>query len=293
MSELEEKESWWDRLREKRRFVSMDINTFSERKSFQLSNLNIISIVLSVVLLLVVGTYMLIAHTSLKRSIPGYPDGREKEEIEKVAQETNQINTKAIEATTRYYQSISTILNDGIPGDTSAYGLDTLEYKDQELELSNSEEDSLLRLQMEEETKFLLEGQNEAFMGNDNGMGNVFFFTPINGTVSQSFEAEKGHMGVDIVAEKNEGIKATLDGTVMFASWTSDAGHVIQIQHSNNLVSVYKHNSVLLKEVGEKVEAGEPIAIIGNSGQYSSGPHLHFELWQNGTPINPQMYINF
>ncbi len=292
MSELEEKESWWDRLRQKRRWVSMDIKTFSERKSFQLSNLNIISIFLSFSLLLIVGTYLIVAYTPIKRLIPGFPDGSEKAQIQKVAQETNQINTKAIEATTRYYQSIATILNDGIPGDTSSYGLDTLEYKDQELELSSSEEDSLLRVQMEEERKFLLESQNGG-MGNDNGMGNVFFFTPITGTVSQSFAAEKGHMGVDVVAAENEGIKATLDGTVIFASWTSDAGHVIQIQHSNNLISVYKHNSVLLKEVGEKVEAGEPIAIIGNSGEYTSGPHLHFELWQNGSPVNPQMYINF
>ena len=124
-------------------------------------------------------------------------------------------------------------------------------------------------------------------------ISNFFFFTPIKGMVTSSFDLKKGHFGTDITAPKNEVIKSVLDGTVIIASWTSETGHVIQVQHPNNLISVYKHNSVLLKEVGEQINAGEEIAIIGESGELSSGPHLHFELWFNGNPINPEEFIVF
>lgn len=107
------------------------------------------------------------------------------------------------------------------------------------------------------------------------------------------FNAKSEHFGVDLVAPKNEAIKATLDGTVIFAEWTLETGYVIEIQHTNNLISVYKHNSVLHKKQGDKVNAGDVIAIVGNSGELSTGPHLHFELWYNGIPINPQEYIMF
>jgi murein DD-endopeptidase MepM/ murein hydrolase activator NlpD len=124
-------------------------------------------------------------------------------------------------------------------------------------------------------------------------MSAYFFFAPLNGYITSTFNPREEHFGVDIVGPENEAIKATLEGTVIFASWTNDNGYVIQIQHPNNIISVYKHNSALLKKVGDYVKAGEPIAIIGNSGENTSGPHLHFELWYNGIPINPQEYIIF
>ena len=111
--------------------------------------------------------------------------------------------------------------------------------------------------------------------------------------VTHSFNIAEGHFGVDVVAKENEFIKASLDGTVVFAGWTANDGYVIQLQHSNNLMSLYKHNSDLTRHVGDHVKAGEPIAIIGNTGENSSATHLHFELWYNGTPINPQDYILF
>ncbi len=111
--------------------------------------------------------------------------------------------------------------------------------------------------------------------------------------VSSSFNAADEHYGVDVIAQKNEAIKAALDGTVILSSWTPETGNVIQLQHENNLISIYKHNSVLLKKAGEKVRAGEAIAIIGESGELSTGTHLHFELWYNGNPIDPQDYMIF
>ena len=122
---------------------------------------------------------------------------------------------------------------------------------------------------------------------------NVLFFTPVKGVITQSFNHKNQHFGVDVVAKENEAIKAVLDGTVALSSWTSETGHVIAILHDNNLFSVYKHNSVLLKREGAKVSAGEAIAIIGNSGELTTGPHLHFELWHNNKPIDPEQYIVF
>ncbi len=102
-----------------------------------------------------------------------------------------------------------------------------------------------------------------------------------------------GHFGVDVIAPKNEAVVAILKGTVIYQNWSPTDGHVIHIQHKKNLLSIYKHNSEVLKNTGEFVDAGEPIAIVGNSGEHSTGPHLHFELWHNGYPIDPEMFINF
>ena len=125
------------------------------------------------------------------------------------------------------------------------------------------------------------------------GVKDILFFTPIKGVVTQPFNAKDQHFGVDVVSKENEAVKATLDGVVALSSWTSETGHVIALLHDNNLFSVYKHNSVLLKEQGDKVVVGEAIAIIGNSGDLSTGPHLHFELWHNNKPIDPEHYIVF
>lgn len=119
------------------------------------------------------------------------------------------------------------------------------------------------------------------------------FFTPLKGVLLGKFEPQQQHYGVDIVARKNEPIKAVADGTVIISSWTQDSGYTIGIQHKNQLISFYKHNSVLLRKTGETVRAGDIIAIIGNSGELTDGPHLHFELWYNGSPVNPEQYISF
>jgi murein DD-endopeptidase MepM/ murein hydrolase activator NlpD len=119
-------------------------------------------------------------------------------------------------------------------------------------------------------------------------------FAPIRGSVTDSFDPENAHFGTDIVSPiKNEAIKSVYAGMVIFASWTSDFGFVIQVQHENDLISVYKHNSVLLKTVGDAVSAGDAIAIMGNTGELTTGPHLHFEIWHKGEPINPENYIAF
>lgn len=155
-----------------------------------------------------------------------------------------------------------------------------------------SKKDSLFRLEYEMETRNNL-FKNDMIADNNSEYKMVSFFTPMLGIVTNRFNREAKHYGIDLVADNNSMIKATADGTVIYADWTVENGYSIGIQHNGNLFSIYKHNAVLLKEEGDFVSAGDPIAIYGNSGSLSTGPHLHFELWYNGTPLNPEDYISF
>lgn len=126
-----------------------------------------------------------------------------------------------------------------------------------------------------------------------NDLREVYLFSPLDGIVTDGFDPRKDHYGIDLVAKENEPVRCTADGVVIMSSWTLDGGYVIAVQHTGNLISVYKHNSELFKNVGSFVVAGEVIATIGNTGELTSGPHLHLELWLNGNPVNPQEYIAF
>ena len=149
--------------------------------------------------------------------------------------------------------------------------------------------DSLIRKEFEE--------TGEEYLGLDvrynQEIQEIFFFSPINGIVTGPFDLSEAHYGIDIVAKTDEPVKSIADGSVIMADWTQESGYVIAIQHRNNLISVYKHNAALLKKVGTFVSAGEIIAIIGNTGELTTGPHLHFEIWYNGTPVNPEDFVSF
>ena len=121
----------------------------------------------------------------------------------------------------------------------------------------------------------------------------TFFYSPITGFISDQYDVKKGHLGVDVVSKANEPVKCIADGTVIFSSWTQDSGYVIMVQHRGNLISSYKHNAQLLKKVGTFVNGGEIISIVGNSGELTNGPHLHFELWYNGNSLNPEEFVTF
>ncbi len=126
-----------------------------------------------------------------------------------------------------------------------------------------------------------------------NSLIGMSFFIPVSGIITSGLDHTVEHYGVDIVSKKNEPIKSIADGIVIFSDWTVEGGNVIIIQHKKNLLSIYKHNSQLLKKAGNFIRKGDAVAIIGNSGEYSTGPHLHFEMWYNGSPINPEEYIIF
>ncbi len=155
--------------------------------------------------------------------------------------------------------------------------------------LKPTKKDSTFRKEFEKSDLSLITLTNSKYRE----LQETFFYSPLTGFVSDSYNVKKGHLGVDIVSKVNEPIKCIADGTVIFSSWTQDSGYVIMVQHRGNLISAYKHNAQLMKKVGTFVSGGEIISIVGNSGELTNGPHLHFELWFNGNSLNPEEFVTF
>ena len=234
------------------------------------------------------GTALVIAFSPLREYIPGYTSTDIRRQMVTLNQLSDSLNTELINRE-RYLQNIKNIIEGR---NIDAGQVDVVPPKStlEDVNFEKTTEDSLLREQVEAEEKFNFFGYTNV---DNQSIEKLLFFLPVKGLITESFNIEDEHYGVDVVSKENELIKSTLGGVVVMSSWTSETGHVIAVQHENNLLSVYKHNSVLLKNQGERVVAGEAIAIIGNSGKWSSGPHLHFELWYNNNPVDPEQYILF
>jgi murein DD-endopeptidase MepM/ murein hydrolase activator NlpD len=283
--------NFFNKLHDKYRLVLMNDDTFEEKISFRLTRFNVFIFFGTLVIFLVFATTYLIAFTPLREYIPGYADFNTR----KVLRELN-LKADSLQAELRskdlYINNIRNIV------EGREFDEDVFEPTDSQdfveiAELTRSREDSILRAQIESEIRFVGASPQDTDSFEPQPMSQFFFFPPLNGIITNYFNASQRHFGIDIVADIGEPIKATLDGTVIFSTWTLATGYTIGIQHTNNLISVYKHNSNLLKEEGNFVKAGEVIAIIGESGTLSTGTHLHFELWFNGNPINPLDYIVF
>ena len=274
-----------EKLRQKYRLVILNDSSFEEKFSLRLSPGGLLIMIGTVTIVMSFLVISLIAFTPLREYIPGYGDLSNQKELVRLSVKADSLEY-VMKAKNWYIENISNVLHGNIKSDTS---MPLPKSAKENVHLQPSHNDSLLRQEIESQDKFSLTLGNKS----SGGIGGYFFFSPVKGMVTHSFNMAEAHYGVDVAAKENEFIKAALDGTVVFAGWTANDGFVIQLQHSNNLVSVYKHNSDLAKRVGDHVKAGEPIAIIGNTGETSSGTHLHFELWYNGTPVNPQDYILF
>lgn len=252
--------------------------------------MNVIVFFGTIMLSLITITLYVIAFTPLREYIPGYTDVNMRRSMIQLALNADSLSTE-MRANDMYLANFRNILDDQPntnrpKADTAATTLyDTVKV------LRRSDDDSLLRMLVESQDQYKLLSSGEKPFAS--GIGSYVFFTPLKGTITTPFSALKKHYGVDIVAAPDEVIKSALDGTVVFANWTSETGYVVGVQHSNNLFTIYKHNSALLKKEGDYVKAGEVLAIIGNTGEFTTGPHLHFELWYNGSPVNPLDYISF
>lgn len=277
------------KLKNKFRLVVMNDDSFEQKFSMLLSPLNVFTWGGIIIILLVTLTVSVIAFTPLREFIPGYADVNTRRLATIAAMRADSL-ARELELKNNYLSNIMNVLNGQHLMDQDSIIRNQEKVVVDKIDVQPSKEDSILRARIEKEDKYNLSFNDAKRMPD---ISNFFFFTPLKGLVTSGFDAKKEHYGVDITASKNEVIKATLDGTVILATWTAETGHVIEIQHPNNLVSVYKHNSVLLKKAGEYVKAGEEIAVIGESGELSTGPHVHFELWYNGNPINPQEFIIF
>jgi murein DD-endopeptidase MepM/ murein hydrolase activator NlpD len=278
-----------ERLRHRYRLVVLNDDTFEEKFSLRLTPLGFLVLLGSVTIIMTMLVTSLIAFTPLREYIPGYADVGMRRELINLAMRSDSLE-QALTEQNLFNQNIANVLKGNIKADTSGSkpGSKSKEYEN--IKLSASQKEAALKQEIEAQDKYSLAYGTES---NKSGISNFFFFTPLKGVVSEQFKSKEQHYGVDIVGPENEPIKVALDGTVILSTWSSETGYTISVQHSNNLVSVYKHNSVLLKKTGDFVKAGEAIAIIGNSGEQTTGPHLHFELWYNGTAIDPQGYMVF
>jgi murein DD-endopeptidase MepM/ murein hydrolase activator NlpD len=277
-------------INDKYRLVLMNDQTFQEERSFRLHPSSVALITLLVFLLVSGFTLLLLVATPLGRIVP---------------EKSNQDIRSQITTMYLHVDSLENAVNE-----RDAFILRVKELVYEQFEYEGDLEDPNLKktaLNVEvpeksDELRQLLESvDSEAELGNllentltaDNSISNMIFLTPIKGMVSDTFAPTRAHYGTDIVAPKGSIIRATQAGTVLVATWSADTGHMLAIQHANNVVSFYKHNASLLKKTGDMVGAGEGIAIIGNTGEMTEGPHLHFELWFNGQAINPERYIEF
>jgi murein DD-endopeptidase MepM/ murein hydrolase activator NlpD len=285
---MKKKNSFIDTLRFRLRFVVLDDQSLEEMNSTSLSRFQILTRILTVLLLIATLTTLLIAYTPLREFIPGYSPPHLSKDLVHLS-----IKTDSLLADLRIKEQKQFMLEKILKGefvDDSLFSDSIIISNIKSSDLNASLKDSLFREAIEREDRFnVLSEETEK----PTTLQNIAFYAPIKGMISDKFDIQKEHYGIDVVAPKNEAIKASLPGTVILSSWTTETGYTIAIQHENDLISFYKHNSVLLKRIGETVLAGDVIAIIGNSGELSTGPHLHFELWHKGKAINPEHHILF
>jgi len=260
--------------------------TFQSVWSMKLSRLKVFTVTSLMSAVIVVLVILLIATTGLREYIPGYPKAEYRQMLVRNALIVDSLELE-LEKRDQFFKGIQSIMAGEVPEDEQTL---QAEAPPSDIEFQEFNHDSIFQ------DELLAEQLSLSLKNNDNkkvGLTQMHFFIPVHGVVTEHFNAVPDHYGVDIVSEKNARISSVLDGTVIFSGWTLNTGYVIYVQHEADLVSVYKHNAELLKTTGEKVNAGEVIAIIGNTGEYTSGPHLHFELWHKGTAIDPENYIDF
>lgn len=273
-----------DQLREKHKLTFINDTTYHEKWSFTVSSLTLISLLIAYTIFIVIILMVLFRFTTLKSVVQSGDTAETRVQIEEQQQAIDSLYALTT-SNEKYLDNLMRLLNDEDFNDSTAMKSQDTNYVNYVPNFTKSKEDSILRAKM----------QNQEVNGvaNDNGFSMDFFFPPVNGLVSQSFSITKDHYGVDVSTTADEPIKACLNGTVILAGWVPGEGNIIVIQHSNEFTSIYKHCSVLLKVQGDHVAIGDPIGIVGNTGENTSGPHLHFELWQNGVAMNPQEFISF
>lgn len=288
MANKKNNEDFFKRLKHKYRLTLFNDHTYAEVVSVRLTKLNFFSIIGSSAIILITLVIILIAFTPVREFIPGYPDGSMRRDMIMNAVLLDSLENE-IRIREQFMENLRAIISGREPR-IYEYTPDT-SIRIDNLNFTRSQEDSLLRIQVEGEEQFNLNSSPNLLLATD--ASTVHFMPPTKGLIINRFNPGQNHYGVDLVTEIDQPVVAVMNGTVTFANWTVETGYVIQIQHENNYLSTYKHNAELLKSVGEYVSAGDAIAIVGNSGELTTGPHLHFELWQNGSPLNPENYIIF
>lgn len=275
------------KLLHKYRLVILNESTFEEKISFKLSRLNVFITGTLVIFVLIGLTTLLIAFTPLREYIPGYSSTQLKRQATELTYKTDSL-VAVLVYTNRYLENVRMVLRGDI--ENNEINRDSLferfKLDPSNINLNPIQEDLKLRQQVELEDKYNLFERNVTDLGQ-------ILFSPVSGSISQEYDPSKKHFAIDVVAPQDSPVKAVADGTVLFSEWTSSTGYVIIIEHKDDIISAYKHNGSLSKVQGDVVKAGEVVASVGNTGELTTGPHLHFELWIKGKPVNPLDYVDF
>ena len=284
--EKKNKRLWIQNLLNRYRMVVINETTFEEKFFLRISQFYIIILLTLVITLIVVGSFFLVAYTPLKEFIPGYTSSTLRKEALRNSFLLDSLSAE-FQKKDQFILSMKTALTGETEGEPSSLsepvGKNSLRLNSENL---LTKADSLLRLEVLQEDKYNV-------IPNDIANVKYLLYPPAKGPISQEYEPDKKHYAVDVVLKEYTPIMAVANGTVIFSEWTAETGHVIIIKHDYGLLSVYKHNSSLEKAQGDMVKAGEVIAKAGNTGEFSTGWHLHFELWLNGYSVDPKNFIDF
>ena len=280
-----EKRPFKERLLNKYRLVVLNEDTYEEKLSYKLNKLNIFLLIALISITLVITTVGLIAFTSVKEYIPGYDSTVLRQKAIKNIELLDSLQL-VVNKNQTFINSVGAVILGEVTEAELVKKNSLIKPDISELDFKTNKEDSLLRSLVQKEDRFnTIESANPKV--------EYVLYSPISGKISSGFDTSERHYGVDVPAVTNTPVKAASDGRVVFSEWTIDTGFVIILEHSFNLISVYKHNSSGLITQGDYVKSGQAIALSGNTGELTTGPHLHFELWSNGNPVDPLEYISF
>ncbi len=285
MKQNKKKSKLKEKLTFKYRFVVLNEDTFEERFSFKLNRLNAFVFGGLFSILLITLTILLIAFTPLKEYIQGYSSTELKKEATDLVYKVDSLN-QVLSVNDLYIQNIQQVLKGEIK--RVSFNKDSVlsQFRIDEIDFAPSSVDSAFRAEVEQQDRYSV--FQEATRNSD-----IVFTAPIKGEVTENYNDREKHFAIDIAVDKDTPVKAVADGTVIFRGFTADTGYVIVLEHNQGFISVYKHNATIYKEQGDLVKSGEVIATAGSTGSFSTGSHLHFELWNEGYPVNPANYINF
>jgi len=287
MAKDDKKKNNW---RDKYRFSVINDHTLEEIWRVKLTRYNAFLLITFLIVFIIGATSAMISFTNLREFIPGYPDVTMRRNILMSAIRLDSLD-RELKLRDKYFDNLNAIIMGNQPITMSARQDTTKNYK--AIKFSSSSDDSVLRTRVENEERYNLT-LGPATPESVSGLASLHFFPPVKGIISGRYDVRTKHFGTDIVTKPKALVSTVLDGTVIFTGWTMETGFVIEVQHSNNIVSVYKHNANLLKETGDLVRAGDAISVVGDSGElYTSGPHLHFEIWYKGSPLDPEKHILF
>ncbi len=274
-------------LKDHYRLIIYNDSTIQTVWSIKLTPIKVLTLGSLGAIILILFTTVIIAYTPLRENIPGYPSTKVRQQIIQNYVKVDSLENE-IKVRDSYFNKIGNLFQGNTPVEESM-GADTA-VKVAEARFDKFNADSIFKDKLLEEKSNLAIQQNPKRLPS---IANVHFFAPLRGLITNKFNPKTNHLAVDVVGKQNSRISSVLDGTVIFSGWTMETGYSIFIQHEGNIISAYKHNAELFKEAGDKVKAGDVIAIMGNSGELTTGPHLHFELWHNGSALDPETYIDF